>query len=384
MPNTIAIVLNTSWNIYNFRLGLIKALQKEGWRVIAIAPTDAYTQKLKNLGIEHHNIIMNNKGVNPIEEIKLTFDFFKLYKKLSPDIILQYTIKPNIYGSIASSLLGIPAISNITGLGTVFLNEDLSSKIARLLYRVALKIPKKVFFQNIHDKELFVSSRLVKASKTYLLPGSGIDINQFKSEYNGQKDKGLVRFLFIARLVKDKGLVEFVDAAREITKRKKINKSKMIQDKNIMNVEFNILGSFYPGNPTAITEDVIQKWEAEGIINYLGENDDVKSILNNHDCIVLPSYREGLSRVLLEAASMGKPIVTTDVPGCKEVVDDGVNGFLCPVKDVDCLVDKMEKILFMSQDQRHEMGRKGREKVIVSFKEEIVIQQYKSAIQSII
>ncbi len=372
---TVAIAINTSWNIFNFRLGLLDALQSEGYRVIVIAPTDEYSQKLEELGYEYHNININNKGTNPIEDAKLVHSFYKLYKEISPDIIFQYTIKPNIYGSIAAGRLGIPVISNISGLGTVFLNDGLSSSIARFLYKVALRVPKKVFYQNAHDRKLFIDSGLVKAEKTDLLPGSGMDTEKFKPAAMKQKDDCTLRFLFIARLLKDKGLIEFVQAAQ-------IMQTECIPDqvRNDTEVEFHILGSFYPSNPTAITEREIKKWENKGIVTYLGTSDDVRSVINEYDCVVLPSYREGLSRVLLEAASMAKPIITTNVPGCKEVVNDGVNGYLCDVKDTDSLAEAMKKMTVLTNDQRKEMGQKGREKVIAEFDEKLVIEKYREAI----
>jgi len=374
LNKTIAIVINTSWNIFNFRLGLLKALQEDGYRIVAIAPKDEYSEKLEALGFEYHNIDINNKGTNPLEDAKLVLAFYKLYKKIAPDVILQYTIKPNIYGSMAAGMLGVPVISNISGLGTVFLNDSLSSKIARLLYKIALKVPKKVFYQNTHDRELFIRSNLVKEGKTDLLPGSGIDTEKFKPVDIEHKRKDIVQFLFIARLVKDKGLVEYVEAARRITNALGVHRK----------TEFCILGSFYPGNPTAITEDEMQVWENEGSVKYLGTSDDVKSVITEADCIVLPSYREGLSRVLLEAASMAKPIITTNVPGCREVVDDGVNGYLCEVKDADSLAEQMEKMILLSDEERREMGRKGRKKVMNEFDEKIVIGKYQDAITSIL
>jgi glycosyltransferase involved in cell wall biosynthesis len=375
---TIAIVINTSWNIFNFRMGLIKALQENGYRIIAIAPRDEYSQRIEEMDIPYYDIFINNKGTNPIEDAKLVFSFYSLYKKLSPDIILQYTIKPNIYGSMAAGMLGIPVISNISGLGTVFLNNNLSSKIARLLYKVALKTPKKIFFQNSHDKILFIESKLVDASKAKILPGSGINTEKFKPVNREREDNEGIKFLFIARLLKDKGLIEYVEAAKKIIdqRQKGIQKEKK--------PKFFILGAYYPGNPTAITENEMKRWEKEGLVHYLGTSDDVKSVIENHDCIVLPSYREGLSRVLLEGASMAKPIITSDVPGCREVVDDGINGYLCKVQDTNSLAEQMKKIIALSTKERKLMGQKGREKVIKEFHKKIVIYKYLKAIKRIL
>lgn len=377
MRKTIAIVINTSWNIYNFRLGLLLALQADGYKIVCIAPRDAYSEKLVALGFEYHNIAMNNKGTNPFEDMKLVYTFYTLYKKISPDVLLQYTIKPNIYGAMAAGVLGIPVVSNISGLGTVFLNENLSSKVAKWLYKVALKVPKKVFYQNSHDRELFIELGLVKEEKTDLLPGSGIDTEKFKPLNRETANECTICFLFIARLVKDKGLVEYVEAARSIC-------HQPLTIDHQLQPEFHILGSFYPGNPTAINEKEMQHWEEEGIVNYIGVSDDVKSVISAYDCIVLPSYREGLSRVLLEAASMAKPIITTNVPGCKEVVNDGVNGYLCEVKNAKSLAEQMEKMILLSIEAREEMGNNGREKVIKEFDEKIVIEKYKHAIKEIL
>ena len=367
---TIAVVINTSWNIYNFRRGMLEAFREAGHRIVCIAPRDDYSEKLEALGFEYREIRMNNKGTNPVEDARLIADFYRLFREVGPDVLLHYTIKPNIYGSMAAGVLGIPVISNISGLGTVFLNDGLSSKVARLLYKAALRFPKTVFFQNPQDRELFVRSGLVKAQKSALLPGSGIDTARFAPRARRTPD-GTVRFLFIARLVKDKGLVEYVDAARNILE------SGAWAPK----AEFCILGAYYPGNPTAITEDEMQAWQAEGIVNYLGTSDDVASIIAGMDCVVLPSYREGLSRVLLEAAALAKPIVTTDVPGCREVVDDGVNGYLCKVKDAASLAGALRKMIDLDETPRRAMGERGREKIVREFDERLVVEKYEEAIR---
>ncbi len=365
----IAISINTSWNIYNFRLGLIKALQKEGFEVYVIAPKDKYSKKIKEEKIKYIDIFINNKGTNPIEDMKTLSQYYKIYKKIKPDIALHYTIKPNIYGTIGAKLAGVKVINNITGLGTVFLNDNLSLKVGRNLYKFALKFSDKVFFQNLYDEIFFVENSLVDKYKTDLLPGSGINTQKFKPLKKDRSDKFI--FLFIARLLKDKGLMEYVNSAKEILKKYK-------------NVEFQVLGAFYPGNPTAINKKQMDEWVKEGIINYLGVSDHVNEIIKNGDCIVLPSYREGLSRVLLEAASMEKPIITTDTPGCKDIVDDGINGFLCKVKDNISLTEKMERILNLSNEEIVKMGKAGRQKIIQKFDERIVIEKYLQSIKKIL
>jgi glycosyltransferase involved in cell wall biosynthesis len=367
---TIAIVINTSWNIYNFRRGLLKALQEEGYKIVAIAPRDDYSQKLEDLGFEYHEIKIHNKGTNPLEDAKLIWDFYRLYKKLNLDVILQYTIKPNIYGSIAARMLGIPVIANISGLGRVFLDDGFSSRLARFLYKLALQSPHKIFYQNSHDRRLFIDSKLVSENKTDLLPGSGIDTQKF-TPLDVEKKSDAINFLFVARLLKDKGIVEYVDAARKLLK-------------NNTKIKCYILGAYYEGNPTAITPQQMADWEREGIVEYLGVSDDVSSHIASVDCVVLPSYREGLSRVLLEAASMAKPLITTNVPGCKEVVDDGINGFLCQVKESTSLANQMKKMSELTEVQRRVMGEKGREKVIAEFDERKVIEMYQKTLREIL
>lgn len=363
---SIAIVVNTSWNIYNFRLGLLKSLEENGFTITAIAPWDNYSKELINLGYNYQPLDFDSKSINPFKDIKLTWQLYQLYKKNKPTILLHYTIKPNIYGNIAAWFAGIPVISNISGLGTVFLNDKLSSKIARFLYKISLKASSKVFFQNSADQSLFIHLRLVDKSKTGLLPGSGINIKKFPPSKQ-QNCGSFTSFLFVARLVKDKGLLEYMEAS-------KILKAKY------PNIKFRILGSFYSNNPTAISRDDMDTWEKKGIIEYLGTSDDAPSIMAQADCIVLPSYREGLSRVLLEAACMEKPIITTDTPGCRDVVDDSINGFLAKVRDSTDLAVQMDKMISIQPKKRIEMGIKGRKKIAKEFNEDTVIHQYRLAI----
>lgn len=365
----IVISSNTSWSIYNFRLNLIRALREEGFEVIIVAPYDKYTDALKKK-FEYHDIFMNNKGTNPIEDFQTFFQYYKLYKKIKPSLALHYTIKPNIYGTLANSLLGIKTINNISGLGTLFIKQGFSTTIAKFLYKISLSRSSKVFFQNKDDYHLFINEKLVHIDKCGVLPGSGVDVKKFYPIQVTKKDN-YFKFLLIARMLWDKGVGEYVEAAKIIK-----NKYK--------NVQFLLLGPIGVNNLTAIPKKQIEKWEEEQIINYLGETQHVKEQIAQVDCVVLPSYREGTSRTLLEAASMAKPIVTTNVPGCKEVVDDGVNGFLCRLKDSKDLSEKMEKILNLSEKERVKMGKRSREKIIKEFDEKIVIDKYIQTIKSLL
>jgi glycosyltransferase involved in cell wall biosynthesis len=364
----ITICSNTSWYIYNFRAGLIEALQRK-YRVVLIAPKDEYSDRLKILGCEHYDIEIDNKGTNPINDIKLMYSFYKLYQEIEPDILLIYTIKPNIYGGIVSKLLNIPTLNVIAGLGTVFLNNNLSSKIARRLYKTSF-YKNRVLFENRDDCKEFLNKNLVKEEQVRLIHGSGINTERFKPKQKIESNSDIV-FLLIARLIKDKGIIEYIEAIEFI--RSKYPK-----------VKFKLLGSYYKGNPSAISEREVNSWVERGVIEYLGYTDAVLDEIEKVDCIVLPSYREGLSRVLLEASSMSKPIITTDVTGCRDVVDDEVNGYLVPVKDSCSLATAMERMIALSQSERIEMGKRGREKVINEFDEKIVIKEYMNIISSIL
>jgi glycosyltransferase involved in cell wall biosynthesis len=234
------------------------------------------------------------------------------------------------------------------------------------MYKIALSKSKKVFFQNSADRELFIANKLVKENIADLVPGSGIDTNRF-SPQDIEIKSTKTRFLMIARLVRDKGIMEYIEAAN-------------ILKQKYDNVEFALLGSFYFDNPTALTKEELQIWQDKGVVDYLGVSDDVASIIAQYDCIVLPSYREGLSRVLLEAASMAKPIVTTNVPGCKDVVEDGYNGFLAKLKDAKDLALQMQKIIDLDSESKRQMGKNSRDKIINEFSDDKVIDKYIKAI----
>jgi glycosyltransferase involved in cell wall biosynthesis len=349
---------------------LLQVLQKEGYQIIVLAPKDSYSELFQDYDFEYHDIEMNNKGTNPIEDLKLTISYYKILKKIKPDLMLNYTIKPNIYGTIAANLLKIPTINNIAGLGTLFVNENFITKIAKYLYKYSQDKASKVFFQNNEDFELFTSSGLVDINKSDVLPGSGVNTEIFKPI---EKTKNLekVVFLLISRMLWDKGVGEYVEAARILTKK-------------YPNVEFQLLGFLDVVNNSAISKEQMDTWVNEGIINYLGTSDNVKNEISNADCMVLPSfYREGTPRTLLESASMAKPIVTTDNIGCKDVVNDEESGYLCRIKDATDLASKLELIINMSEEERKAMGQKGREKIKKEFDEKIVIDKYLDAVKQI-
>ena len=369
----IVICLNTAWNLVNFRAGLIRALVSEGYEVVAVAPNDKYSAGLKVLGCRFVPLHMENGGTNPIKDALLLWRFLLLFFKERPDIFLGYTVKPNVYGSLAARIFHIHVINNIAGLGAAFIRGGILMRIVRWLYRQALSRSTKIFFQNDDDRQLFINGGLVRADVTALLPGSGVDLDRFAPApipaIGEQYTK--FRFLLVARMLRDKGVGEFVEAARLLRQ-------------PWPQAEFCLLGFVDVQNPASISRAEMDAWVAEGIVNYLGESDDVRNQITAATCIVLPSYREGTPRSLLEAAAMGRPIITTDAVGCREVVDDGVNGYLCKVRDAADLAEKMERMLSLSHDQRAEMGKQGRAKMVAQFDEQIVIKKYLEAIATIV
>ncbi|MCF6339836.1 MAG: glycosyltransferase family 4 protein [Sulfurimonas sp.] len=367
---TIVIVLNNSWYAYNFRFNLARSLKVNGYKVVFIAPYDEKYSELIKHEFDVFDINIDAKGINPLSDLRTLISLYKLYKIIKPDIVLNFTIKPNIYSSIISGLLGIKSISNITGLGTLFIKQSFITKVAKFLYKIALGFNSKVFFQNKDDKNLFIKNKLVLKEKTDLLPGSGVDLNKFIPVGKNENDKKF-KFLLIARLLKDKGILEFIEAIKIIKKKSK-------------NIEFQILGAVRVENKTAITKYELQTWIEEGLVKYLGTTDNVQAIIANSDCVVLPSYREGTPRSLLEACAMKKPIIATNVVGCKEVVVDGVNGYLCKVKNVNDLANKMKMMIDLSDDERITMGKAGRKKIVKEFDEKIVIDKYLESIKEIL
>ena len=370
MARTVLISINASWNILNFRAGLIRSLKNAGYRVLTAAPRDAYTERLAALVDAHYDLPMDNGGTSPLRDGALAGRYITLLRALRPDVMLTYTIKPNIYGTFAAKLCGVPVIANVSGLGTSFIRRNWLTSVVKLLYRAAFRYTAHVFFQNAHDRDLFVALKLIAPEKAGLLPGSGIDLTYFHPSHN-IAHTGPLRFVLIARLLWDKGIAEYVEAARMV---------KAMHPET----QFHIVGARGVQNKTAIPDSAIDAWKTEGIVDYLGETDDIRSILAQHDCVVLPSYREGMSRVLLEAAAMGKPLIASDVPGCAEVVDAGVNGLLCHVRDAQSLADAMRQCIALTPQARAAMGAASRAKAEREFDEQRVFSAYLAKIANVI
>ncbi|MFL7023560.1 glycosyltransferase family 4 protein [Enterovibrio norvegicus] len=366
---TVVISSNTSWYLYNFRKNTILALIKSGYQVIAVSPPDAYSEKLESLGSKHIPINIDQGGTNPLSDIATFLKFVAIYRKQRPDVVLNFTPKNNIYGTLAASLFGAKSVNNIAGLGMVFINEGLTSKIARMLYKISQPKASKIFFQNEDDKLLFQKNKLAPDALADRLPGSGADLSRF--QVLPSEDDGVVRFLLIARMLYDKGIGHYVEAAREL-------KAKYGES-----IEFRLLGFLDVNNPSAVSRIDMDGWVKEGVVNYLGTSDCVEDEIAKVDCMVLPSfYREGVPKSLLEAGAMGKPIITTDNVGCRETVDHEVNGFLCEPKSTDSLVESIDRMYQLSHEARLEMGLKSRVKIENEFDERIVIEKYLDAVQS--
>lgn len=369
--NTIALSANTSWYLFNFRKSTITALVEQGFRVIVIAPKDEYSIKFEALGARFIHVNIDQGGTNPFNDIRTTFEFYRIYSSNDINVVLNFTPKNNIYSTLAASIFGIRVINNIAGLGSLFISESITSKIARSLYRVSQRFANKIFFQNNDDRELFVARNIVDPDLTDRLPGSGVDLRRF-SIVNAPDDN-VTRFLLMARMLYDKGIIEYVESAK-ILKAKYGNK-----------VEFNLLGFLDVNNPSSVTRSQMEEWVTDGFVNYLGVSDSVENEIGFVDCVVLPSfYREGVPKSLLEAGSMGKPIVTTDNVGCRETVDDGINGFICEPRSISSLTQALDNIILMPYSQRLEMGLASRRKMEAEFNEKIVIDKYISAINSLL
>ena len=365
----IFFISNTSFALFNFKYGLMKALKDAGHKVFVAAPFDDYSNKLEN-EFEFISLrSLSRHGRNPLNDLMLFAEFVKIYKKEKPDLVLSTTIKPNLYSSLACRMLKIPAISTVTGLGYIFINKNFLTTIVQNLYKMAFKKNYAVFFQNKYDFDLFVKKEIVEKNKAMIVGGSGVNVNYFSNSYckNIEKDKRFV-FLLIARMLRDKGIREFIEAA-------------VILRKKYEDVEFWLLGSADDDNHSNnIKLKEIKQWEKEGAIRYFVAADDVRPYICKSDCVVLPSYREGTPRSLLEAMAMEKPIITTDAAGCIDTVNDGINGFLCKVKSPADLADKMENMINLPENSRIEMGKSGRKKILNEFDEKIVVEKYMEVI----
>ncbi len=364
---TILISANLAWNLVNFRAGLIRFLIDRGFHVVGVAPADPLAEaQLRALGCGFEPVKMDAKGLSPVADIQCLLEYCKLMKKYRPAAYLGYTVKPNVYGGLAARLCGIPHIANISGLGTAFIRQNIITSIVSGLYRIGLARTSTIFFQNISDRDLFLEKGLIDPAKVYLVPGSGIDTDHFYAA--APPTTAAKNFLMVGRLLRDKGVLEYVEAARIIRAERP-------------DVTFKLMGFLDVQNRTAISRSQVDAWVASGVIEYLPPTDDVRPFVEASDCVVLPSYREGTSRVLLEAAAMARTIVATDVPGCREVVIHGKSGLLCKPRDPASLAAAIKHVIGLSSAELAAMGRAGRTHVARHFTQDIVNRCYWDALQ---
>jgi glycosyltransferase involved in cell wall biosynthesis len=367
----IALVANSAWSVYNFRFDLIRNLLQR-FDVLIVAPRDSFVPELENAGCSYLEIRFNNRSENPLKDYFLYRSLKRIYREEKPDFIFHYVIKPNIYGSLAAAACGIPSVAVITGLGYAFDKKNLLNRIVSILYRKSLKKASEVWFLNQEDAGLFISRRLVAADKIKILPGEGINTEYFFPLIHKPvaREKSF-RFLMATRLLKSKGISIYVEAARRLKLKNP-------------DIRFELIGFFEKSHPDSITEHELKYWKKKGIIQYGGFARDVRPFLRQADCFIFPSfYHEGIPRCLLEAASMELPIITSKNTGCREVVEDGYNGLLCEMNRVADLVDKMEKMMALTSQQRMEMGKNGRSLVKEKFDVKKILVEYDKTLQNL-
>jgi len=364
----VIIAVNSSWNAWNYRRGLINALIKEGHEVTVVAPYDSFSIRLGSLGCSYHSVHMESRSVNPISDFRYFFALNKIIRMIKPHVVLSFTIKPNIYAGLCGKFNSVPVIANVSGLGVVFDNHGWLQFAARQLYRFGMTGCKRVFFQNAHDLDFFIYHNLISSRLVERLPGSGVNLSYFPFVPVVERSSQTIKFLAMGRLLREKGFEILCEALYQM------------RCANHM-VECTLVGFLDEQRNNAISERVIRKWEEIGVIKFVNAVDDVRPYIRDSDCVVLPSfYGEGTPRALLEGAAMGRPVITTDSIGCRDVVIDGVTGFLCEPKSINELSKCLIKFVKMSTSDRRAMGLAGRRLMERRFDEKIVIKKYFDAI----
>lgn len=342
---------------------MIRKLIGEGHEVMVMAPVDEYIAYQRKLpGVVHYPLHqLRRDSINPIKDLQLTFELLQLYRAHKPDLIIHYTVKPNIYGGIAAKLAGIPSIAVVTGLGYAFIHNGFVKHTTKSLYRLSSRYHKKVIFENQDDRQLFIDERIVDEARSAAVKGCGVDLHYYAPSSQDKRQPGMTTFTFIGRLLYDKGIREFIRAARLVKETRP-------------DVRFWIVGEIDRDNPSAIREADLLRWAKDETIEYHGAAQDVRPFILQSDCIVLPSYREGMSRVIMEAMAMERPVITTDTAGCREAVEDGSTGLLIPVRDVEALASAMRDFCDSSAAMQRQMGMRGRERAEALFDENHVAQ----------
>lgn len=344
-------------------MGVLLALKDRGVEVVVISPVDDFSLKIVNKGFQFIPLKVDNSGKNPINDLRLFQSLRKHYKQHAFDFIFHYTVKPNIFGVLAAASRGLKSIAVVSGRGHSFSKKNLLFTITKQLYKYSFRFSDEVWFVNRDDEEFFSRERITNSStQTRVLPGEGVNTSHFMPLARQKNDE--IIFLFSGRIIWSKGFKEYIEAAKIISKRFK-------------SVKFQVLGFFDVPNPTSLSKREVLKLHSEGVIEYLGSTEDVRPFLGKADCVVFPSYYgEGTPRSLLEAASMEIPIITTNHIGCKEVVQDGYNGYLSETKNVNDLVSKLDQFLMLSEKEKYVMGKNSRKKAIEEFDEKFIINLY--------
>ena len=367
----IALVANSTWSVYNFRMDLIRHLLI-CFDVLIIAPRDEFAEELEKAGCQYRDIQFNNRSENPFLDYVLYKSLRNIYQAEKPDFIFHYVIKPNIYGSLAAARCRIQSVAVITGLGYTFDRNNWLNHLVAILYRRALKKASEVWFLNLEDAQVFIQRKLTVKKKIKILPGEGINTIHFSPQTNKPVARSKAfQFLMSTRLLKSKGVGVYVEAA------------KMLKNKR-HDVRFELIGFFEKNHRDSISESELRHWEKKGIIHYGGFAHDVRPFLRQADCFVFPSaYHEGIPRCLLEAAAMEIPIITSLSTGCKEVVQEGINGFLCLPNNAQGLATRMEEMMELGSVRRSELGKKGRELVSAKFGIEKILLEYDKTLESL-
>lgn len=376
-PMKLVLFANTDWYLYNFRRSLALALQQQGFDVLLLSPPGLYGEKLRKLGLRWEPLPMDRRSLNPLREFGLLLHLVRLFLREQPALVHNFTIKCAVYGSLAARLAQVPArINAVAGMGYVFTSNEIKARVLRPIVRRLLRWAlggknTRLVLQNADDVSLFERARLLDASHIRLIRGSGVNCTQFaRSGSRNFPQVGDARVLLAARMLWDKGIAEYVEAAR-------------ILHSQGRRIRFLLAGTPDAGNPAAILVETIQNWVAEGLVEWLGHVDDMPALFATADVVVLPSYREGFPKSLIEAAACGLPLVATDVPGCREVITDGENGLLVPVRDGAALAVAIARLLD-DRDLAARLGAAARIKALAEFDERIVIDRTLAVYQELL
>ena len=353
----VLFLVNHDVVIYNFRKEMVECLINEGYEVVISSPYGERIDFLIEMGCKYVEVKLDRHGMNPLKEIQLLVYYKELISTIKPMMIFSFTIKPNIYGAMAAAMCKIPIVTNITGLGTAVEGTEFKAKVLTVLYKVAFRKVQTVFLQNRENMQFFIDNRIA-VNRLKLLPGSGVNLQEFTYQKPSDTGPGKERFLFVGRVMKDKGIVELLEAARMVKA-------------NYPEIEFEIVG-FLDGD----YEEMLNQAQEDGVIQYRGQQSDVKIFYKNCDAVILPSYHEGMANVLLEAAASGRPIIASNIPGCRETFDEGITGLGFEPRNTKSLYNAIIRFLQLPMETRKLMGQRGREKVEREFDRNIIVNQY--------